>query len=170
MRILRTDGRRVRGGLLTPNGSECGRLRGADAIEAVGMVCRVGVAEIPCAADGGVREQPGPRRVGQIRAGFHYQGGVGCPGDAKTEGVVLNAKSATHDDGVCPDCGRPFCKGGPPACGAGEVKNGDVVCAFEHKIANAWSIPLKVCCRQVGAILECLMTDVGDAVGDRNAG
>ena len=63
----------------------------ADAVEAGGMIRPLGIAEIGGLVRKSIRLHRHPGGIDQVRAGFHYDGNVGCPGDDETESVGLHS-------------------------------------------------------------------------------
>lgn len=76
-----------------PRCRACRALLRPEAIEAAGMICPVGVAEIRRATGEGVGGHRSPGGIGQIRAGFHHDDQVTGPRDVESKLICLHAKA-----------------------------------------------------------------------------
>ena len=67
--------------------------RRAEAVETDGIICPLRVAEIGRAPGEGVCAHGRPNRIGQVRAGFHYDDEVAGAGNGKSKPVCLHAEA-----------------------------------------------------------------------------
>jgi len=148
------------------------RSRRADAVEAGGIICPLGIGEIGRAAGEGQTLDPRPSGFVQVRAGFHHYGTVRCPGNDESEPVGLDAKvgAVAEDQGLRkhPECCGASSKGYPATRSARQVIDGRRA-AVEHVQTKARGVALKIHSSQAGAPGEHIVPDAGDAVGDRDA-
>src|ERR1035437_8061697 len=73
----------------------CRASRRAETVEAGGIIRPLGIAEIGPAVGEGVGSYWRPGRAEQIRAGFHHDRDVCCPGDDEAEPVGFYTKTGT---------------------------------------------------------------------------
>lgn len=87
---------------MLPTPAKIAASRRAKAVEAAGIIRPLGIAEIRGAAGERVGCHGRPDAIGQVRAGFHHDGDVSCPGDDETEAVGLHAKAGAvvQNEGV----------------------------------------------------------------------
>src|SRR5207247_9958303 len=98
----------------------------AEAVEAIGVVCPLGIGEIGEAACEAVGRDWGPVRLTvQVDGSFDDYVGICCPGYAKSERVGSNAKAGAEgqDDRIrsIPRSGRASGIGGAPTEGPRQV-------------------------------------------------
>src|SRR5687768_13594750 len=118
-----------------------------DAVKATG-IRHFWIAEIGPAAGECVGCQRRPDWRGEIRAHFHHDGDICCPGDDETEPVCLYAKARTEvqDQRVRkqPQRSRTTAKRRVPACGSGKVIDDRIVGVKEYVRTNAGGAAAKV--------------------------
>ena len=150
------------------------RSRPSQAVEPCGIIRPLRVAKIKSAASEGVGLHGGPFRISQIRRGFDNNGEVCGPGDGETELVGSHAKAGvTGQDqrrGQRPQCCRNTAESRAPIGGSWEIIADGVEVTIERQARNGRSITLEIDSRQPQTLKKGEPPDIGDAVGDGNAG
>jgi hypothetical protein len=148
-----------------------------DAIESSRIIRPLRIAEIKQTV--GKREslEWSPNRAGQIGAGFHHDGDIGCAGDVETKLIVTYAKTRTASFYQrVPQHGRKtFKRVAPPGATRRVIdrrvgiKGRRVVVRSEYSRISGGSVALEINAGQIAALPERIISEVGDAAGNGDA-
>ena len=109
--------------------------------------------------------------MSQIRASFHHDGLAAGPVDVEFELIRLHAKGGIAALNLRkPWCCRNIAKRRIPVSGPRQVIDGCIGVTAEHIGTKAEGIAFEINSLQAGAVVERIVHEGGDAVGDGNAG